>query len=211
MAISKTRNIAGHQVLGKMKAKRAERFLWDLANFEPAPPAAEKALRRLFSLYPDIFIGDPSKQFVEMTTTAGTYRNLLRKAWDTSDLRHREWYLYELSADFHKRRADQELQEQLGDTIQIEELLGEFVRPGSTMFDRRISEPSAETTALEEALLYLKKNLRRARHCANKDCAHPYFLQSRKGQKFCSEKCSAPALRAAKREWWRVNRGKKAH
>src|SRR5580692_10825256 len=105
MPISKTRNIVSHQVLGKMKAKRAERFLWDLANFEPAPPVAEKALRRLFSLHPNIFIGDPQKKFVEMATTTGTYRNLLRKAWDAPNLRHREWYLHELSAYFHKQRA----------------------------------------------------------------------------------------------------------
>lgn len=193
-----------------MKAGRAERFLWDLANLEPTRQEARKTLQRLFSRYPDIFIGNPQKKFVEMATTAGTYRNLLRKAWDAPDLRRREWYLHELAANFHKLRENRELREQLVDPM-MDELLGEFSRPGSTMFDLRIAEPSSEIAPLEVALLYFKKNLKRARRCLNQNCVQPYFLQSRKSQKFCSEKCSAPSKKVAKLRWWHENRGKKAH
>ena len=39
--------------------------------------------------------------------------------------------------------------------------------------------------------------------CKNAECPAPHFFPSRKGQKYCSEECAAPAQRAFKKNWWR--------
>jgi hypothetical protein len=47
-----------------------------------------------------------------------------------------------------------------------------------------------------------------AKYCGNETCPAPYFIATKKWQKFCSEKCAGPANRESKREWWRKNRAK---
>jgi hypothetical protein len=39
--------------------------------------------------------------------------------------------------------------------------------------------------------------------CDNPECCTPYFITSRRGQRFCSEKCSGEGDREAKKKWWR--------
>ncbi len=46
--------------------------------------------------------------------------------------------------------------------------------------------------------------------CSNPECPAPYFLSKRCDQKYCSNECSWPAKKAAKRDWWRKHRGKKS-
>jgi hypothetical protein len=47
----------------------------------------------------------------------------------------------------------------------------------------------------------------RLKFCENPDCKHPYFISRRKDQKYCSDECTAPAKREAKRKWWSLHRG----
>ena len=47
----------------------------------------------------------------------------------------------------------------------------------------------------------------RLAYCWNPDCVARFFIGDRKGRKFCSPACAKPAKRAAKRKWWRENRG----
>lgn len=44
--------------------------------------------------------------------------------------------------------------------------------------------------------------------CANPECKRPYFITTRRDQKYCSDECAAPAKREAKRRWWAEHRGK---
>jgi hypothetical protein len=41
--------------------------------------------------------------------------------------------------------------------------------------------------------------------CRNIDCPAPYFIASRRDQKFCTEECASPAKKAAKLRWWHKN------
>jgi hypothetical protein len=44
--------------------------------------------------------------------------------------------------------------------------------------------------------------------CQNPECCTPYYFLCKKGQRFCSEKCSGVGNREAKRRWW-TKHGKK--
>ena len=65
-------------------------------------------------------------------------------------------------------------------------------------------------TPIEAAAFYFQRNASRAHRCVNPDCDAPYYLASKKGQKYCDEECAKPAKREAKRRWWSQNRGKEA-
>jgi hypothetical protein len=43
----------------------------------------------------------------------------------------------------------------------------------------------------------------RMRVCGNSECPAPYFVASRRSQKYCTEVCAKPAQRAHKRAWWK--------
>jgi hypothetical protein len=64
------------------------------------------------------------------------------------------------------------------------------------------------STPLEQALNHLQREWYRARHCPGRNCVARCFFASRKGQKFCSEPCSALAKAEAKRRWWKEHRAK---
>jgi hypothetical protein len=163
----------------------------------------------MFSRYPEIFIGDSGNQeiFDDLAMRAIWLRNLLRRAWDATDQRHREWFVHETESYYHKLRADRDLGEQVGDRTMLREMLGGYLQLGDPIFDLRTVEPPAEPTPLEAALFYFKRNVNRARHCPNPDCPAAYFFAAKKGQKYCSEICAKPAQREAKLRWWHENRG----
>ena len=48
----------------------------------------------------------------------------------------------------------------------------------------------------------------RFRYCGNPECVTPFFFESRRGQRFCSEQCAAVGNREAKKRWWKKH-GKK--
>jgi len=70
-------------------------------------------------------------------------------------------------------------------------------------------EEVPKVTPFEAAMIYLQKALAgKTRHCPNETCPAPYFITTKKGQKFCSPECGDPVRREAKRRWWNENRGK---
>jgi hypothetical protein len=70
---------------------------------------------------------------------------------------------------------------------------------------QRPEEPPPQT-AFEQAAFYLYRVATRARVCNSSDCPAPYFLSVKKGQKYCSTKCSGLGEREAKRRWWHENK-----
>ena len=46
------------------------------------------------------------------------------------------------------------------------------------------------------------------RYCLNSKCGAPWFIGTRRGQKYCSNDCAWPAKKAAKLKWWKENRAK---
>jgi len=102
----------------------------------------------------------------------------VRSVWADPDARSREWKLFLLRLS-------------LADALEVED----------------ITDPPP-LTPLERALSYLQREGRRAKRCANQDCAEPYFFARRKNQKFCCAECAAPAKLEAKRRWWAEHGGK---
>lgn len=87
--------------------------------------------------------------------------------------------------------------------------LEEFRPPviGEFLFGREESVP--EITTLEAAVVYLQDWIGdKAKHCSGPTCPAPYFIATKKWQKFCSPQCAEPAQRECKRQWWRENRAK---
>jgi hypothetical protein len=62
-------------------------------------------------------------------------------------------------------------------------------------------------TALEEVLIYFRARIaERAKRCRGINCPSPFFVATKKWQKFCSEGCAGPANREAKRVWWHLHK-----
>jgi hypothetical protein len=174
-----------------MKRSASERLLRDLAN--PTPSFSAR--------YPQLFVGDRNPE-----ETATALRQLLQKAWDARDQRRREWWCHGVETYYHRGRPDRDLKESLGPAITRGVLGDDFLEPGSLLFALR--EPPRAVLALESALLYFKKNQKRAAHCPNPECQTPYHFAGKKNQKYCSPACAKPARLAQLRKWWHENRGK---
>ena len=187
---------------------RAERLAMDWVYLpDQASPVAPAAVNRLERKYPEIFSGFPGfpeKNIADRDVTIMDIRDLLRKTWESSDRRSREWYLYKLSDHYHQSRVIKP------------ELRRDWLQNGETSLglfthERWLKDQQPPPlTPFEHALFHLRVIIERARRCANSECPAPYFLTKKKGQRYCSSKCSAPAQREQKRRWWTENRAKKA-
>jgi hypothetical protein len=157
------------------------RLIKRYADFFPVCFPSDSATARQVSQLPGW------KGFPEMAANASRLGSIarlhefafgLRQAWDEPDQRIRDWRIYELRRKFHEE----------------------------TNPDRKGEPPSL--TPFEQAMFHFQRIAGRARHCPNPTCSTPYFLATKKGQKYCSEPCAIPAQREAKRRWWAENRGK---
>lgn len=188
--------------------------------FSPAMQATirdtDAAIGRLVRKYPEVFssfrAGPPPPEDRESSVATDHWwivakvQQYLRLAWDTSDLREKEWHLFKARDSFHYSTVFQPL---------FDEKLRK-APTGTNPFDEpltpeedaaRLSVPAF--TPLEQALYHLQRIAKRMRHCLNPECPAPYFLAKKKGQKYCTAKCSAPMQRQQKRDWWRENRAKR--
>lgn len=97
------------------------------------------------------------------------------------------------------RKADDELAETLATRIApgvpAGRIVKAFVRPSGKTFELAL-QPDDLQGALWLAFVGLYD---RARKCQNPTCENPYFLASRRDQKFCNEQCSRLV---ANRRWW---------
>jgi hypothetical protein len=203
----------------RMSDRRAESFLTELANVVAEYPAgasraqidrADEGIRRLVNRYPEVFPVPPTKSEIpenaessirnvdwELVAFAQKY---LRLAWDAPDRRQRDWHIFEARSHYHFMTAKEPIHRE------------HFERTGSLdnfspAEDAALSRPPLQTP-FERAMCHFHEIGDRARHCPNPECPAPYFFAAKKGQKYCSSKCSAPAQREQKRDWWRQNRGK---
>src|SRR5271157_616307 len=191
-----------HQILGVLSAKRAEAFLRDCANLgtnhvphtKGDRDIAAATFRLLNKRYPDIVPrpGPLSQQWA-MVASFSYLSFLVRKGWDAPTLREREWYVRDA--------------ESLAQYMHSEKPEG-WTTDYAPWIVYRFSDPPARATALEAVFYYLRRRIVDARHCGNPDCLAPYFFATKKGQKYCSEECAAPAQRASKLKWWNENRAK---
>jgi hypothetical protein len=156
-------------------------------------------------------------------------RELLRKAWTSKSRRETEWLVF-LMRYLHagnlrrleavaKDKGQKLVREWQGKMAVLEIALARPERAAGALCAFLNQEQALAALAsagpllvseLERALAYLQRNLSRARKCRNKDCErYPFFFGKRQNQRYCSNECKSEALRAIKRRWWHVNRGKK--
>jgi hypothetical protein len=180
--------------LQKVSKDRIERFLVDLACTKSELSGSERkyeSMRRILKVYPEFFgplfpvksqlSNDRERQYESLVS--GTlhepyteqeretdsldafikWANILRRAWDETDSRRREWWLFELRRDFYLNMEPQ------GSASAV--------------------VPPPSKTAFEQAVFYLQKRIRFAKHCDNPDCMSPYFLASSSRGKRCSDAC----------------------
>lgn len=60
----------------------------------------------------------------------------------------------------------------------------------------------------EQAIDYLRRRFSLLGHCGNPECSSPFFIKSRKTQKYCHSDCALPSQKAFKRRWW-AEKGRK--
>jgi hypothetical protein len=165
---------------------RAEDLLVSWANLTVPDPEHIKRMRMLYSDVVGSLLTD--QDLLEM-------RDDIRLVWDAQDRRHRDWYLFLLRQHFQH-------------DVVMRDVIAKREPPNPGRLASRLAAPP-ELTPFEAALFYFQTRLGElARHCGNATCPAPYFIAQKKWQKYCSPKCSGPATRESKRQWWRDNRAK---
>jgi hypothetical protein len=208
---SKKTGPSNSRVLSK---RLAERFLLNLANLRGAWPLDEndevELKRTVESLdsfrpqYRDVLADSEPVGILIL-------RDFLRKAWDATSARQRDWYVFKFR-DYSQKMTDRIRANAAAlpyQKLPPVPLILATTFPEAALLTSQ-SEPS-ELSALEViGFDFLAKLLARAKRCDNPGCrVEPYFFLKKKGQKYCSETCSIPAQRAAKLRWWNENRKSK--
>jgi hypothetical protein len=180
-------NKQGSKILAVLTPRDAQRLLLDWVNLDFLR-GRDDQLRRFRARHKDVIgpLRDGDLQDL---------RDELRLVWDEQDRRRQDWYIFRLRDSFHRYGIMHDITEKRE-------------APSPQRLAGRLSEPP-EITAFEAAMFYFQRQLAAsAKHCRNETCPAPYFIAKKKWQKFCSEKCTGPANRESKREWWRKNRAK---
>jgi hypothetical protein len=200
---------SGDQILGMITRHRAERLLvaWVNLSFRRLPTdgpedASNRAIKRMTSGWPEMFRDFDRTDHhgkLELLGMLVEVNHTLVSVWNAPDLRHREWYLFKLRDAYR---------------IGVVRAQTGYYRPERTLQISDIMEigekldPPPPITPFEAAVFYLQQISDRTIRCGNPNCPAPYFIAAKKSQRYCSEACSGPALREAKRRWWNENRAK---
>jgi hypothetical protein len=224
-----------HEVLvSGITDARAESLVTDWANttteypVDAARPFSEAtklaiarsdaAIERLARRYPEVFSDfpavppSPADRDSNIATThwfiMAKIQRFLRLAWDAPTLRECEWHLFTARAEFHSSTGWAFMWEQ---RLRESSDLPKAIQEGLTPEEDAVQVSVPDLTPFEQAFYHLHRIAKRMRHCRNSECPAPYFLAKKKGQKYCSSKCSAPMQRQQKLKWWRENRDKRSN
>ena len=139
-------------------------------------------------------------------------RFYLQQFWALPDLYTRDWYLHRARHYHHSHL----IQPQLIEARQEFEAAStaDDARTKSTWLNIQTEnalDAPPRRTPFEESLFHLQRIADKVRFCPNPECRGiPYFIASKKGQKYCSKSCALPTQRASKRKWWSTHRTGKA-
>ena len=111
-------------------------------------------------------------------------RNRLRALWRAPDRYTKRWGVFRISQDFFLQ-GDRNL---LTGTVDDE-----------ADFSLRGIHPPCRTERMISEFIDLVDY---ACYCDGSECSKPYFIASRRGQKYCSPKCAQEFQKKFKREWW---------
>jgi hypothetical protein len=198
------------QTLAGISKPRLERLLCDWANLQFPFPLVDYTAQQLKEFAdvtdllhkrykPGAFFGrrvfgeDEGCELVGDLWLGG----FLRAAWNTSDVRTREWYLFRLRDGANKilRRRRMSSDEWLQDRL------------SEARVDSEANAPPP-LHLIECAVVYFQRNAPRARRCANAECVTPLFFAAKRNTRYCSVQCGRPSKLGSKRKWWAKNRAK---
>jgi hypothetical protein len=211
---TKSSQEAGSKKSRAISKPQAERFLLDLANLRGAWPLDENdevevrhtmdGLKNFCPRYPDVLDDDP------VSIGILVLRDFLRKAWDATNDRQRDWYIYRFR-DFAQRMTERVKLVRSAPGVPAPPLpLALPASPREAAEFTAQSEPSKLSPLEMIGFDFLPTLIRRAKRCANPECKiMSYFFAEKNSRKFCSETCSIPTQRAAKLRWWDKNRRSK--
>jgi hypothetical protein len=190
-------NRAGHVISGSLGRERIEvfakpeRLIEDFANSAPTPDAMVRFTKRYGVLHRD------DVDYVD--TGAGE-----RIETDDFLIHAEQWSLTQkrFRSEWETVKPDEERAENLSSQIAPQVPAGRvvraFVKPSKKGFHLEL-QPDDLQGALWLAFIAFSD---KARKCQNPKCDAPYFLASRRDQKFCTERCSRLV---ANRRWWDKN------
>lgn len=197
------------KILGQVTPRIAEAFVSDVANLQDnwshkaSDQPVSPEMKRLNERYPNVFSQLRNKPLL-LLQVMDNMRHFLRVAWQATDGRHRDWYLFEMRRtyrDFLIAAEDRPRK------ITKYPAHGDIPELTIEEIDSRLEEPPP-ALSLEAILYYFQTRIRdRAKYCGNPDCPAPYFIAKKRWQKYCSEECAGLANREAKRRWWHENKG----
>jgi hypothetical protein len=213
----------GNQLLAGLRVEAAERLLTSLVNADmpnPHLPHADvKQQTRLRAqtkkYWPDLWKrrGNEPK---EITTERAIeilrkVRWYLQQFWKTQDPHARDWYIHRAREWYWRARVHgdnnvQMFREEEGTATTVDD-----ARNASSWLNISIEmapDVPPERTPFEESLFHLQTIAEKTRFCPNLKCQAPYFIATKKGQKFCSPECARPTLLASKRRYWNKRRSK---
>ncbi len=202
------------QLLGRLSIEAAERLLVSLANADLDLPTRLKALTQKY--WPDLWEPVPGSQTDVQERALGILRKIryyLQRFWESQDPHARDWYIYRAREWFWLSQLHQlepEVNLWRKDVATSES--AEQVRTASswlTIWAQNALDKAPARTAFEESLFHLQRIAGKTRRCPNPTCLAPYFIATKKGQKFCSPECGRPSLLASKRRYWNERRRKK--
>jgi hypothetical protein len=189
-------------VLAGVAAAQAKKFLVELANLREEAAAGNRFLLHFVRLcpLPGKYSQPLMSQNIDRTQGAKSgdeqidemlrehWLSPLREGvggiWTAPDLRTKQWGVLRM----------------LDETSFKEDQTGIYLWPFWTNPRKVISLPPP--TAFELALRYLIRSNVHTYLCANRECPAPYFIASRRGQKYCSYACALSSRREVKQRWW---------
>lgn len=202
------------ELLGGVNIHAAERLLVSLANADLDLPTRLKAQTHKY--WPDLWEAVPGSATGVQDRALGILRKIryyLQQFWETQDPHAREWYLYRAREYFWLSRLHQLQPEVTHWRKQLATAeTAEQVRIASSWLNiwaENALDKAPERTAFEESLFHLQQIAGKTRRCPNPTCLAPYFIATKKGQKFCTPECARPTLLASKRTYWNERRKKK--
>jgi hypothetical protein len=219
MTLSKSSKNSGHQVLGMISVKKAERLVVSLVNAKfPDETGDDASITRLRAQtekywqdlwgWEDEAEGQGRERALEMLRKIRWY---LRQFWTSPDLHTRDWYLHR-AREYHHHHLIQPQTIEARQELEAASTADEAREKSSHLniqVQRALDAPPRRTP-FEESLFHLQRIADRVRYCPNPECrGTPYFILSKKGQKYCSEPCALPAQRESKRKWWSAHRAAK--
>jgi hypothetical protein len=198
-----------------ISANIAERLLVSLANAEDfGRPESKTRLRAQTQKYwPDLWerAGETSQRSEgRALAILKKVQHYLRRFWRSQDTYERDWLIHRARQWYWRSRVHEidpdvrRIREEFNSATNADSARSAAERLNVTI-DLALDNPP-QRAAFEESLFHLQQIAFKTRFCPNPECKNPFFIATKKGQKFCTPECARPSMLASKRQYWKTRR-----